>query len=405
MVQRRKQRHHLLLLSTTLKDRLRSRTHSYSHNLPHRNNTALFAERLVTRLAWARQALHAGTAWLRSPANGTNNIANGQHQQQEVVIRYETVMDANWWFWNLLLAATPSLIIAGYCELVVKPKMDQLRYQNADDGAATIVNRDPSAPLILPANATMTSPSLHDAWDLLVAWMQQGGDKTGDSNPVLNAKKDLADTPIGGRPDTKLPPSTSSTSTSEQPSPERYQQQQQEQLAAKFLKLKHQMQELEQEIKTQQQTQLPSAQSHDSTATPPTSQNNVVDTISGSQTIDPNTRLLSPLQQRRQERQRLSITNDSVPTNHGTTTCNTDDAGISTPQATLLPAEPATPTTTSSNSTAPDDKALSTPYGGIWKAVTRSIWKSQTNTKNRDENPSTVANTTTESPTPTTKEE
>ena len=33
------------------------------------------------------------------------------------------VMDANWWFWNLLLAASPSVAIALYCEFIVKPEM------------------------------------------------------------------------------------------------------------------------------------------------------------------------------------------------------------------------------------------------------------------------------------------
>ncbi|KAL3906593.1 MAG: hypothetical protein SGARI_003936 [Bacillariaceae sp.] len=39
-------------------------------------------------------------------------------------------MDANWWFWNLLLAVSPALLIGVYCQLVVIPKMLE---QNANE--------------------------------------------------------------------------------------------------------------------------------------------------------------------------------------------------------------------------------------------------------------------------------
>jgi hypothetical protein len=76
-----------------------------------RKNADLVAERMTTRLQWARESLSA--LW-KDPSV--------KHRRPQ---RYEMTMDANWWTWNILLAISPGILIAVYCEYVVTPQMRQ----------------------------------------------------------------------------------------------------------------------------------------------------------------------------------------------------------------------------------------------------------------------------------------
>mmetsp|Transcript_15580 Transcript_15580/g.38428 ORF Transcript_15580/g.38428 Transcript_15580/m.38428 type:complete len:347 (+) Transcript_15580:24-1064(+) len=108
-------------LPSTTKDRLRRRTGV----LPHHPGTQkemkidsdLVTERMQTRLDWVRSNVES----LWKDPNATNRPD-----------RYEIAMDGNWWKWNILLALTPGILIAAYCELVAKPMMLE---QNRKDGS------------------------------------------------------------------------------------------------------------------------------------------------------------------------------------------------------------------------------------------------------------------------------
>jgi hypothetical protein len=68
----------------------------------------------------------------------------GKRDAREVVVkdppsssrplRMQVIMDSNWWMWNLLLAASPAVIIALYCEFVAKPQMIEQLQQQAQQG-------------------------------------------------------------------------------------------------------------------------------------------------------------------------------------------------------------------------------------------------------------------------------
>eukprot|EP00980_Cylindrotheca_fusiformis_P002425 scaffold576_cov106-Cylindrotheca_fusiformis.AAC.2 len=76
----------------------------------------LVAERVTTRLEWMRSNIEG--LW-KDPNTDTRPD------------RYELVMDGNWWRWNVLLAVSPALVIALYCELVAIPEM---RKEQGKDG-------------------------------------------------------------------------------------------------------------------------------------------------------------------------------------------------------------------------------------------------------------------------------
>lgn len=101
----------------TTKDRLRVPTTSTITTKPSAYNTNavdadLISERLSTRLQWARSNLRK--SWYD---------VTGSSPQNPRPARASLEMDANWWFWNLLLAISPAVIIAFYCEMVAKPQM------------------------------------------------------------------------------------------------------------------------------------------------------------------------------------------------------------------------------------------------------------------------------------------
>lgn len=94
-------------LPSTTKDRLR-RVDPPPKEHPMKIDAALVTERMQTRLNWIRSNIES--LWKDPDATTRPD-------------RYELVMDANWWKWNLLLAVTPGILIATYCELVAKPMM------------------------------------------------------------------------------------------------------------------------------------------------------------------------------------------------------------------------------------------------------------------------------------------
>ena len=86
-------------------------------------------ERLNTGLDMARKAAKEGYATLRNPKPGDNHLlparptSSGSSGGSRPAPPEGLVMDANWWFWNLLFAASPAILIGVYCEFIVKPEM------------------------------------------------------------------------------------------------------------------------------------------------------------------------------------------------------------------------------------------------------------------------------------------
>jgi len=85
-------------------------------------------ERFNTGLNYARIAVRETYAALRNPTSTTNDNSNSHllsaREAGEISATQKgLVMDENWWFWNLMFAASPSFLIFLYCELIVKPEM------------------------------------------------------------------------------------------------------------------------------------------------------------------------------------------------------------------------------------------------------------------------------------------
>ncbi len=145
----------------TLKDKLRARTTKPQKLIA---DEELIAERVSTRLEWARKSL---TAFWRDSSPVTIN--------EKRPPRYELKMDANWWFWNLLLAASPSIAIIAYCEFVAKPQMEK---QAQEEGRFT------------PPPST----SLLDSLYLIVDWWT-GRSVSQESSTTIPAKQEVPESP------------------------------------------------------------------------------------------------------------------------------------------------------------------------------------------------------------------
>ena len=304
----------------------------------------LLAERLGTRLEWARQTLVAGSEWLRqlTPMNdGTTTTIQGQSpplrpSPKNIRLQYETPMDANWWFWNLILAASPSLILAGYCEWVIQPKMKQRQQQeesSQNQGGTTMT----ASPLL----STPTSLTWSETWDMLLLWVQ-GHEPTTTPPPMGDAPTRVSST----TPTTTIPTSS-------------------QQLTEKFHELQQQMLLLEQQLKNQQH-----AASHEMTTSATTRAPQVQ----------------SPLQQRRQERhiRQIKATTDIK---------GTDDAGIVTQHNPQHQQQPCNPTNASSiptkaisspsssnnndnkNHEERDPSSVAVPVSGSWSTVLTRVWR------------------------------
>jgi hypothetical protein len=145
-VGRRKRKKKPLLPSKfTTKDRLRlsSRPSSSAPNTRESNeiNPMLLikspeelVDKMYSGLDVARTVVREGYASLR---NTTADVAASSGVRgSERIQRKGLVMDANWWFWNLSLAASPAFVVALYCEFVVKPEM-KIRYEEREtDGSS-----------------------------------------------------------------------------------------------------------------------------------------------------------------------------------------------------------------------------------------------------------------------------
>ena len=89
----------------------------------------VLAERLETRLNWARQGIENIMGVQRGseavyPPSIDVKLVKGDNQPTitpRPKQREGIVMDTNWWFWNILLAATPAAFIAMFCEFYAKP--------------------------------------------------------------------------------------------------------------------------------------------------------------------------------------------------------------------------------------------------------------------------------------------
>ena len=122
----------------TTKDRLRLSTRPSSSTKKTKNKDGddlmikspeELMERLNTGLDMARKAAKEGYATLRNPKPGDNHLlparptSSGSSGGSRPAPPEGLVMDANWWFWNLLFAASPAILIGVYCEFIVKPEM------------------------------------------------------------------------------------------------------------------------------------------------------------------------------------------------------------------------------------------------------------------------------------------
>lgn len=125
---------------TTTKDRLRLATQSSASTKKSQNKDGddrmiqspeELMERLNTGLGIARNVVKEGYATLRNPKAGDkqgNHLLSarptpGSSKGSRPAPPEGLVMDANWWFWNLLFAASPAILIAVYCEFIIKPEM------------------------------------------------------------------------------------------------------------------------------------------------------------------------------------------------------------------------------------------------------------------------------------------
>ncbi len=134
----------------TTKDRLRlsSRPSSSEKNGRQDESSMIkspeeLMERLNSGLDMARTAAREGYAALRNPSNPGN-----KHDNHLLSARTESsgikegatiepkglVMDVNWWFWNILFAASPAALIALYCQFIVIPVMKLRNEEREKDG-------------------------------------------------------------------------------------------------------------------------------------------------------------------------------------------------------------------------------------------------------------------------------
>ena len=134
----------------TTKDRLRLSSRPSSSEKNSRQDESLMIkspeelmERLNSGLDMARTAAREGYAALRNPTNPGN-----KHDNHLLSARTESsgiregatiepkglIMDVNWWFWNILFAASPAVLVALYCQFIVIPEMKLRNEEREKDG-------------------------------------------------------------------------------------------------------------------------------------------------------------------------------------------------------------------------------------------------------------------------------
>ena len=143
----------------TTKDRLRlsSRPSASAMNIRLKENDMMIkspeelVERMYSGLDVVRTAVREGYTSLRNPTVANSSGRNVGDKNQSLSARPASsgiskgtkpidqkglVMDTNWWFWNLLFAASPAVGIALYCKLIVEPEMKIRNEQRAKDAAS-----------------------------------------------------------------------------------------------------------------------------------------------------------------------------------------------------------------------------------------------------------------------------
>jgi hypothetical protein len=148
----------------TTKDRLRlsSRPSASAMNNRHKENEIErmmikspeeLVERMYSGLDVARTAIRESYASLRNPTVATSSGRNvgdkldnhllsarpassGISKGTKPIDQKGIVMDTNWWFWNLLFAASPAVGIALYCKFIVEPEMKIRNEQRVKDAAS-----------------------------------------------------------------------------------------------------------------------------------------------------------------------------------------------------------------------------------------------------------------------------
>ncbi|KAL3926971.1 MAG: hypothetical protein SGBAC_013266, partial [Bacillariaceae sp.] len=158
-------------LPFTTKDRLR-RVVPRSPQQPLKIDADLVTERLQTRLDWVRSNIEG----LWKDPNATNRPD-----------RYELAIDGNWWTWNLLLALTPGILIAAYCEFVAKPMMLEQR-KDGSDGLP-----QPSSNAFL---GDLYDGLMHYMYGMEPANTNHIQSETKNSTTALDAKSSLSETDL-----------------------------------------------------------------------------------------------------------------------------------------------------------------------------------------------------------------
>lgn len=138
-------------MKLTTKDRLRLSSRPSSSEKNSGQNESLLIkspeelmERLNSGLDMARTAAREGYAALRNPANPGNKHDNhllsarpessGIREGSTTIEPKGLVMDINWWFWNILFAASPAVLVALYCQFIVIPEMKLRNDEREKDG-------------------------------------------------------------------------------------------------------------------------------------------------------------------------------------------------------------------------------------------------------------------------------
>lgn len=98
-------------------------------------------DKLSVGLDIARSAAQQTVASLRNGGTTTPSSSLPRPASGRTLKHTGIVMDANWWFWNILFAASPAAIIAFYCEFIVKPEMKLRNQELEKEEAATNARR------------------------------------------------------------------------------------------------------------------------------------------------------------------------------------------------------------------------------------------------------------------------
>lgn len=129
------------------------------------------------KLASSSRTEQTGIVEPRQPPSSSSSSI----QQATTVSRnLEVTMDANWWFWNLLLAASPAIFIAVYCQFIVIPQMIQERKQQL------LHQNNPDALLLVEQASNL---SWAESFQGLLEYLQLVEKKTEDEDEKQDVKR------------------------------------------------------------------------------------------------------------------------------------------------------------------------------------------------------------------------